>query len=316
VSGLPRPGEDPSAAGSLHQRNRERLQALASCQEPAQRLRLRNAIVRDNLPLVYAIVARMGSTAGLSSEDLRQIGSLGLLKAVEAFDPSRGGQLSSFAVPYIRGAIQHELRDRHSLIRVPRDLWDLRRRATTLLERRHLRAEVPLGPQQLADTLGCDRGRLVEALQLGAVTEMRSLDAPLGGEGAGDGPERLLLDTLADPTSLGPALDATVQSALNPMPQAWEGPLSGDPGLSPGSAVGCRQRWLAEALGRLEPRLRRLLIGHFDGRSWVELGRELQIHPRQAQRLTVATMARLEAEGRSWLAGCGDEDPLFNAATG
>jgi RNA polymerase sigma-B factor len=293
-----------------------RLQALASCQEPAQRLRLRNAIVRDNLPLVYAIVARMGPTAGLSCEDLRQIGSLGLLKAVEAFEPSRGGQLSSFAVPYIRGAIQHELRDRHSLIRVPRDLWDLRRRATALLERRRQRAEVPLGPQQLADTLGCDRGRLVEALQLGAVTEMRSLDAPLGGEAAGDGPERLLLDTVADPASLAAAPDAPGHCASGPRPWPWEGMPLEDSGHATDSGVGCRQRWLAESLGRLEPHLRRLLIGHFDGCSWVELGRELQIHPRQAQRLTVATMARLEAEGRSWLAGRGDGDPLLSAATG
>ena len=281
----------PATAGSqeqdvsLNQRNRQRLQALALSQDPCERLRLRHAVVRDNLPLVYSIVARIGLGSGLSLEDLRQIGCLGLVKAVDAFDPARGGQLSSFAVPYIRGAIQRELRDRHSIIRVPRDLWDLRRRAMALLERRRLQGERPLAPRQLADHLGCDRARLEEALQLGAVTEMRSLDAPLAGE-AGEAGERLLLDTLADPASLAPeALQA---------PR----PLTGTEADGP---AGAGRRWLAQALAALEPRLLHLVLGHMEGRSWVELGRELELHPRQAQRLTVATLARLQGESRRWL---------------
>lgn len=255
------------------------------CSDPFERVRLRNAIVRDNLPLVHSIVARIGLGSGLSVEDLRQIGSLGLVKAVEAFDPARGGQLSSFAVPYIRGAIQHELRDRHSLIRVPRDLWDLRRRAMALLDQARLQADRSPAPQQLASCLGCDRERLVEALQLGAVTEMRSLDAPLGGE-ASEPRERLLLDTLADPASL---------EAVDP-----QSPTDWPPVGSDGSATPDR-RWLAEALAALEPRLLYLVLGHMDGRSWVELGRELELHPRQAQRLTVATLARLQSDSRRWL---------------
>jgi len=281
--------------------NNQRFQALNQCQGAAERRRLRDAIVRDNLPLVYAIVARMGPIPGLSCEDLRQIGSEGLVKAVDAFDPSRGGRLSSFAVPYIRGAIQRELRDRHSLIRVPRELWDLRRRASALLDRRRTDAEFPLGPQQLADALGCDHHRLVEALQLDAVTGMRSLDAPLTGEAEGDGPGYRLLDTVPDPRSLaGQASEAG---------QRW-------PAASDGSPVGCDRRWLDQTLSALEPRLRRLVIGRCDGRSWVELGQELDLHPRQAQRLAVATLARLQVEGRHWREARdgGDASPLTAAA--
>ncbi len=87
--------------------NQEALAALKHARDPAERQALRSQLVRQNLPLVYAVTARMGRTLALSQDDLRQIGSLGLLRAIDAYEPSQGRTLSSFAVPYIRGAIQH-----------------------------------------------------------------------------------------------------------------------------------------------------------------------------------------------------------------
>lgn len=222
----------------------------------------------------------MACTAQLPMDDLRQIGSIGLLRAIEAFAPERGRSLSSFAVPYIRGAIQHELRDRYSLMRIPRDLWELRRRASTAQERRRRRGEAALAPAQLAELLACSPERLIEALNLNDVMDMRSLDAPAPREGGGEAEASNLLDLLADPRSLNGS----------PCPGA-ETAASGD-----GDG---RQAWMRRSLEALAPLERTLLLGHICwGQSWAELGRDLGLHPRQAQRRTLTLMARLLEEGR------------------
>ena len=64
-------------------------------------VRRRNALVEANLPLARAVVARFSPRPPLPHEDLMQVASLGLIRAVEAFDPSRAVSFSSFAVPYM-----------------------------------------------------------------------------------------------------------------------------------------------------------------------------------------------------------------------
>ena len=90
-----------SARDRLEARNRCRLERFHSCGDPQLRLMLRNALVADNLPLVFALAGRWNTGFDLPIEDLAQVGSIGLIKAVEAFDPSRSTCLSSFAVPYM-----------------------------------------------------------------------------------------------------------------------------------------------------------------------------------------------------------------------
>lgn len=203
----------------LAQRNRTGLEALAQCSDPATRMVLRNALVHQNLPLVGAIASRLGRSQGLPQEDLYQIASLGLLRAIEAFRPERGRSLSSFAVPYIRGAIQHELRDRSSLVRIPRELWELRRQVTVLQESQRHQGGVALAAPQLAAALGCRVDRVVEALSLHTVTEMASLDAPLrSSEEAACGSS--LLESLADPASLA-ASDAEGPEGCTSAEAGW-----------------------------------------------------------------------------------------------
>lgn len=300
------------------QRNRAGLEALAQCNDPPTRVVLRNALVHNNLPLVRTITARLGRSQGLPQEDLHQIGSLGLLRAIEAFRPERGRSLSSFAVPYIRGAIQHELRDRSSLVRIPRELWELRRQATALLERQRQQGGVAWAVPELAVALGCRVDRVVEALSLHTVTEMASLDAPLHHGDAG--PCGSLLDSLADPASLAasqpegreasagaeadwPAAATLAQAAGGSSPHSsGEGATPAQP--SDGDRLaGTDLSWLRQCLEQLQPQQRQLLVGHIClGSSWVELGRELNLHPRQAQRLTLALLSRLREQGRQWRA--------------
>lgn len=86
---------------------------------------VRNRLVRLNAGLVRKIAHRVSHQCAEPYEDLEQIGYLGLIRAIERFDPTQGCAFSSFAVPYIRGEMLHFLRDRASSVKVPRRWQDL-----------------------------------------------------------------------------------------------------------------------------------------------------------------------------------------------
>ena len=83
-------------------------------------LKRRNRQIQDNLHLVQPIARHYAQQTGLESDDLLQVGCLGLIKAYNRYDAQRGTPFPSFAKPHIRGAILHFLRDRAGLIRLPR----------------------------------------------------------------------------------------------------------------------------------------------------------------------------------------------------
>ncbi len=86
---------------------------------------LRNQLVQLNAGLVRKIAFQVSNQCSEPYEDLEQIGYLGLIRAIERYDPAQGCAFSSFAVPYIRGEMLHFLRDRSGTVRVPRRLQDL-----------------------------------------------------------------------------------------------------------------------------------------------------------------------------------------------
>jgi RNA polymerase sigma-B factor len=79
----------------------------------------RSRVIEAHLPLVRSI-ARRYATRGEPLEDLVQVGTIGLIKAVDRFDPGRGRKLAALARPSIESEIRHHLRDRASVLRVPR----------------------------------------------------------------------------------------------------------------------------------------------------------------------------------------------------
>jgi len=81
---------------------------------------LRNQISLINQGLVVAIAERYAAHCSLPLEDLIQLGHIGLIRAIEKFDPAEGVAFSSFAVPYIKGEMQHFQRDKKNLAKVPR----------------------------------------------------------------------------------------------------------------------------------------------------------------------------------------------------
>lgn len=92
-------------------------------------IRLRNKLVRLNAGLVRKIAHRVSYQCSEPYEDLEQIGQIGLIRAIERFDPSQGCAFSSFAVPYIRGEMLHFLRDRGTTVKIPRRWQDLQKEA-------------------------------------------------------------------------------------------------------------------------------------------------------------------------------------------
>lgn len=260
------------------QRNARWLRSYAACRDRRRRLRWREELVRANLPLVRQVAVRLAPRTGLSFDDLVQVGCLGLIRAIETFQPDHGASFSSFAVPCIRGAISHEVRDRGSLVRIPRGLWELRQRATSLQQRLRGRRGRPAGEEEIAQRLGCPPELLAEALALGKVQEMRSLDAPLPALEQ-EGAPLCLLDLLAAP----PPGD----------------PLAEDETEREGSKE--QRRWLKHQLAALAPQLRALLLARqVEGCTWVELGREMGMHPRMAQRRHDATLASLQEAAQRW----------------
>lgn len=100
-----------------------------------ERLALRNRLVKLNAGLVRKIAHRVCYQCVEPYEDLEQIGYIGLIRAIERFDPTQGCAFSSFAVPYIRGEMLHFLRDRGSAVRVPRRWQDLQKEAHKIQKR-------------------------------------------------------------------------------------------------------------------------------------------------------------------------------------
>lgn len=98
----------------------------------APSVKLRNQLVRLNAGLVRKIAHRVSHQCSEPYEDLEQIGYIGLIRAIERFNPSQGCAFSSFAVPYIRGEMLHFLRDRGTTVKIPRRWQDLQKESQKL----------------------------------------------------------------------------------------------------------------------------------------------------------------------------------------
>ncbi|MFN3927728.1 MAG: RNA polymerase sigma factor SigF [Pseudanabaenaceae cyanobacterium] len=93
---------------------------------------LRNQLVEINIGLVRKEAHHWVNQCQESFEDLMQVGTIGLIRAIERFEPNKGYAFSSFAIPYIRGEIQHYLRDKSPTLRMPRSWLALHEQALSI----------------------------------------------------------------------------------------------------------------------------------------------------------------------------------------
>jgi RNA polymerase sigma-B factor len=110
-------------------------------------LELRNELVTVNAGLVRQMAHRVSHQCSEPYEDLLQIGYLGLIRAIERFNPHHGYAFSSFAMPYIRGEMLHYLRDKGSVMRIPRRWQDLYTKGKKL--RKTLTTQLGRPPQEI-----------------------------------------------------------------------------------------------------------------------------------------------------------------------
>ncbi|MBQ9757761.1 MAG: SigB/SigF/SigG family RNA polymerase sigma factor [Clostridia bacterium] len=132
-------------------------------------LNARNIIVEENIGLVRSVLKRF-SGRGHETEDLFQIGCIGLIKAIEKFDPGFEVKFSTYAVPMIIGEIKRFIRD-DGIIKVSRSLKELALKAMSLQEiiRREQNKEPTV--RELAEKLGVGTEELATALEAGIKPE-------------------------------------------------------------------------------------------------------------------------------------------------
>lgn len=99
-----------------------------------ERQQLQNLIVHAALPLVKKIASALARRATDPVDDLIQVGSLGLIKAIEFFDPTISTKFKTYASYLITGEIRHYLRDKASMIKAPREIQELAFRINTVIK--------------------------------------------------------------------------------------------------------------------------------------------------------------------------------------
>ena len=235
----------------------------------------RNQLIKTNLPLVKQLARRESQRTTVPMEDLEQTGCLGLIKALESFDPSRSTALSSYAVPYIRGAIRQHLRDRCQPLRTSRGLRELHGRGQRLQLEQQQRGLGTLAEAELARILGVSLGRWREACAAERALRVTSLDQPrpgFQGDGDGQAPGRGQgsADGVADPSGLDPL--------------EWACGLE-------------RRQRLHQLLGLLNPQEKALLLGRVLGnQSFKDLGLAIGVSAKVARRRHQALLTWLRPQ--------------------
>jgi RNA polymerase sigma-B factor len=135
----------------------------ASATVPPHETADREALIMRHTKLVRSI-ARRYTGRGLAYEDIVQSGYIGLIQAVDRFDPERGVPLRAYAARTIEGEIMHLFRDRGWALRVPRSLQEMSRRMAVLSERMSHRLGRSPTAEELAEASGEDVERVSEAL--------------------------------------------------------------------------------------------------------------------------------------------------------
>jgi len=173
---------------ALHRRYRESTY-------PGERDRIRERLVAAYHDFVY-FLARKFQNRGEPLDDIVQVGYLGLIKAIERFDPDLGFEFTTFATLTVAGEIKRHFRDKGTAIRFPRRLQELHQ--TTVRVNEQMKNELGREPTvaELAERLGVAPEDVTEAMEMGPAQTPLSLDQTLGSP---DGePGRAIAEAIGD----------------------------------------------------------------------------------------------------------------------
>lgn len=230
----------------------------------------RDQMVERHLGLARHL-ARRYSDSGEPLDDLVQVASLGLVKAVDRFDPERGVAFTTFAVPTILGELRRHFRDRGWALRVPRDLKEASLRVTKAISEHAGRSPTPA---ELALTTGLSVEEVLEALEVAGAHRAISLDAPARTDGDGTA---TILDLFGD-------LDDGLERASD-------------------------RATLSKLTGLLDERERTILRLRFEeDLTQREIGEQIGVSQMQVSRLIRAALTRMRAAAQTPEQSAGRKD--------
>ncbi|WP_037911238.1 RNA polymerase sigma factor SigF [Actinacidiphila yeochonensis] len=265
-SGAPRgaltdgpPGVAPSQAIDTRTLSRSLFLRLAELRaDSPERAYVRDTLIELNLPLVRYAAARFRSR-NEPMEDIVQVGTIGLIKAIDRFDCERGVEFPTFAMPTIVGEVKRFFRDTSWSVRVPRRLQELRLALTKASDELSQRLDRSPTVAELAGCLGVSEEDVVDGLAVGNAYTASSLDSPPPEDDGGEG-------TLAD--------------RLGYEDSALEG-------------VEYRES-LKPLLAQLPPRERQIImLRFFANMTQSQIGEEVGISQMHVSRLLTRTLAQL-----------------------
>lgn len=207
----------------------------------------RNEVVEGNLKLVLSVIKKFNNR-GEDLDDLFQVGTLGLIKAIDNFDFSHGVKFSTYAVPMIIGEIRRYLRD-NSKIRVSRSLKDIAYKALQFKDEYLVKHHKEPTTEEIAKYLDIEEIDVIIALE--AIQEPVSIYTPIYNNG---GDEIYLIDQIPDTS------------------------MSEEKRL--------KQMIIEEGIARLNPRLKGIILNrYYDDKTQMEIAEELGISQAQVSRL-------------------------------
>ncbi|QDY81064.1 RNA polymerase sigma factor SigF [Streptomyces qinzhouensis] len=151
-----------------------------------ERTYVRDTLIELNLPLVRYAAARFRSR-NEPMEDIVQVGTIGLIKAIDRFDCERGVEFPTFAMPTVVGEIKRFFRDTSWSVRVPRRLQELRLALTKASDELSQRLDRSPTVPELAAVLGVSEEDVVDGLAVGNAYTASSLDSPSPEDDGGEG---------------------------------------------------------------------------------------------------------------------------------
>jgi RNA polymerase sigma-B factor len=171
------------------------LAEYSSCSQKDKQDEIKDNIVRAFLPLVKKISHGLARRSTDPVEDLIQVGCVGLLKAIEQFDPDAGANFKTYSTYLITGEIRHYLRDKATMIKAPRELQELSFRINQIIQNLSERYQRPPTDFEIAEELQVPIHRVVEASEANRRKSLVSLDQVVTGASEG---EQFLVDKLID----------------------------------------------------------------------------------------------------------------------
>jgi RNA polymerase sigma-B factor len=226
--------------------------------------RLRERLINMHLNLVR-FLARKFANRGEPVDDLIQVGTIGLINAVDRFDPERGIRFATYATPTIAGEIKRHFRDRGWAIKVPRRLQELNLAANKAVDALVQRLDRSPTVKEIAKEIDATEEEALEALELGQMYELVSLDS--------------------ETSQADDASHATVADYVG----ADDGVLE---------EIGARSS-LVEGLKRLPERERKIIeLRFFRNLSQTEVARRLSISQMHVSRLQHKALQRLRELSR------------------